>query len=54
MKEKTNDCLKIKEEEKFLGARFRQTNLAGEFYFCNQNLNASDSKGKDNVCNNKK
>lgn len=53
MKEKTNDCLKIKEYEKLLGVRFRQTHLEGEFYLCNQNLHASDSKVKDNVCNKK-
>lgn len=26
--EKTNDCLEIKEVEKLVGVRFRQTNLA--------------------------
>lgn len=29
------------------------TNLVGKFYLCNQNLSATDSKVKDNVCNNK-
>lgn len=53
MKEKTNDCLKIKEGRKLVGMRFRQKSLAGKFYLCNQNLCDTDSKFKGNVCNNK-
>lgn len=53
MKEKTNDYLKKKEGEKLFGVRLRQTNLAGKFYLRNQNVHVTDSKVKDNVCNNK-